>query len=240
MRCLLIRATGHTQVLDFSIFSLFRTKLRNALNERILAPTGSLRNDIYTLCELIHNAYKESVTYSNIINGFRACGVWYAVRRRAIPEVIKITDISNIESYGSRQDAFESFLSLRESYKATRNLLRSDGPVLQNGTLNTKGGLLLTSDDVLRHLAEREAAREAAAQVRLEREATAEKRRCEREREAQERVFATDKMERARIAHEKWMSERSGREMQRKISRAGRRATARHSTLRLSRLQLEI
>ena len=113
-----------------SIFSPFKTKLRDALNERILAPSGSVRNDIYTLCELIHNAYKESVTYSNINNGFKACAVWCAVRRRAISEVIKIPDISNTERYGSRQDAFESFLSLCESYRATRNLLRSDGPIL--------------------------------------------------------------------------------------------------------------
>ena len=54
-------------------------------------------------------------------------------------------------------------------------------------------------------------------------------------REAQERVSAMDKMERARIALEKRMSKRGGREMQRKISRAGRRATARHRALRLSR-----
>ena len=40
--------------------------------------------------------------------------------------------------------------------------------MLRNGTLNTKGGLFLTRDDVIRDLAEREAAREAATHVRIE------------------------------------------------------------------------
>lgn len=58
-------------------------------------------------------------------------------------------------------------------------------PVLQNRTLNIEGGLFLTSDEVLKHLVEREAAREAATELRLEKEANAEVRRCERDREAQ-------------------------------------------------------
>ena len=107
--------------------------------------------------------------------------------------------------------------------------------MLQSGSLNTKGGLLLTSDDVLRHLAERQAARETAAQVRIEREAAAEKRQSEREREAQELVSGKDNMKRARIAHEKSKSGRGVREMQRRIFRAGRRAIARRRTLRQSR-----
>ena len=93
MTALPAHSSHWTQVLDFSIFSPFKTKLRNALNAGILASTGLVRNDIYTLCELIHNAYKDCVTYSNIFNCFKACGVWFAVRHRAIPEVIKITDM---------------------------------------------------------------------------------------------------------------------------------------------------
>ena len=55
-----------------------------------------------------------------------------------------------------------------------------DGPVLQHETSNTTGDLLLNTNDVLRQLAEREAAREAAAQVRIEGDAAAEKQREKR------------------------------------------------------------
>lgn len=164
------------------IFYPFNTKMRNALNERILAAEGSVRNDIYIPGGLIDNAYKEQVTYSNIVNGFKACGEFCALRRRALPEVIEITDISKTESHGSRKDAFDSFESLCDSYINTRNLLRSDGPVLQNGTLNTRGGLLLTSNEVFKQLAEREAARAAASQVHKEREVAAEELRSQSER----------------------------------------------------------
>ena len=147
---------------------------------------------IYSQCELIHNVYNESVTYANIVNGFKACGVWCAVRRRAIPEVIKITDITNTDGHATRQEAFSSFVDLCTSYRTSRNLLRSDGPVMQNGTLNTKGGALLTRDDVLKELWEREVARAAAARARVEREAAAVNRRIQREREAEERIWARD------------------------------------------------
>ena len=161
----------------------------------------------------------KSPSLSNIVNGFKACGVWCAARRRAIPEVIKITYITNTDGYATRQEASGSFLDTCTSYRTTRNLLRSDGPVMQNGTLNTKVGALLTSDDVLKELSEREAALAAAAQARVEREAAAEKRRIQREREAEERISARDAAEGARIAHVLWMSERAGREVQRQISR---------------------
>ena len=140
------------------------------------------------------------------MNGFTARGVWCVVRGRGIPEVIKITDTSNTESHESRKDAFDSFVSLWESYRTTRNLLQSDGPVLQNETLNTKGGLLLTSDDVLKQLAEREAARAAASQVRIERKIAGEERRSQREREAWQLKSAKGAIERARTAHEVWMA----------------------------------
>ena len=49
--------TGHrTPVLDFCIFSPFKTYRRNALNERLLTSAGAGRNDVHTLCEFVHNA----------------------------------------------------------------------------------------------------------------------------------------------------------------------------------------
>jgi len=84
--------TSHrTQVLDYSIFSPFKTHLRNALNERTILNAGS--NDVYTLCEMLHTAYKQSVTYSNILNGFNACGIWRSGRGGVDPNVIKLSDL---------------------------------------------------------------------------------------------------------------------------------------------------
>ena len=70
--------TSHrTQGLDYSIFSPFNTYLRNALNDRVLTTAGAIRNDISTLCDLVHDAYKRALAYSNIVSGFSrvGCGV---------------------------------------------------------------------------------------------------------------------------------------------------------------------
>ena len=47
-----------TQTLDYSVFSPFKTYLRNAMNERPIASAAEVRDDIYTLCELLHGAYR--------------------------------------------------------------------------------------------------------------------------------------------------------------------------------------
>lgn len=47
-----------TQVFYYSIFSLFKRYLRNALSDRVVKSAGAIRNDVYTLCDLVHDAYK--------------------------------------------------------------------------------------------------------------------------------------------------------------------------------------
>ena len=106
---------------------------------------------------------------------------------------------------------------------------------MQNATLNTKGGVRLTSHNVLKKSSEREVARAAAARARVEREAAAVNRCIKRDWEAEERIWARDAAEGARIAHVMWMSERGGREMQRQISRGGRKSLSRQSALPLPR-----
>ena len=95
------------------------------MNELSLASAAEVRNDIYTLCELLHAAYRKAVTYTNIVNGFKGCGVWCSIRKTAIPDVICLGDITNREGYESREAAFASFKALVASYASTRNLLRS-------------------------------------------------------------------------------------------------------------------
>ena len=69
----------------------------------------------------------------------------------------------------------------------------------------------------------------------MERDAAAEKRGVEPEREGDERISARDAAGMAPIAHALWMSERDGRDMQRQISRAGRRYLARQRAPRFPR-----
>ena len=108
--------TSHrTQTLDYSVFSPFKIYLRNSLSDRGLVAGSEHRNYISTLCEIIRESYKKSVTYSNIVNGFRAWGVWCAVKQNAVPEVIQARDIVNIDGFSSRDEAFISYKTLVSS-----------------------------------------------------------------------------------------------------------------------------
>ena len=233
--------TSHrTQVLDYSIFSRFKTYLRNALNDRVLATAGSMRNGIYTLCELVHDAFKRALIYSNIVSGFLACGLWCPRRKRPLPEVIKLADITNIGEHPSRDAAFKAFPQLTETFTRCRNLLRSDGPVAENGTLNTKARALLTSQDVLDYLESRARTKATAAAERAARESAALQRRSERDTEADERARARRDAEEARISHMTWMSLRGARARGLLNSRGQRTVIARQRALRTKGIPSQI
>ena len=230
--------TSHrTQTLDYSVFSPFKNYLRNSLNDRGLVAGSQQRNDIYTLCEIIHESYKKSVTNTNIVNGFKAWGVWCTVMQNAVPEVIQARDIVNIGGFGSRDEAFISYKSLVSSYVSTRNMLRTDGPVLVKGSLNTRGGALLTTQSVLNILQQREAGRalDQAERAALQVETAA--RRSLREQQAADRAHSRAEARRAHLSHAVWMTQRSVREMVRQQSRGYRRAIARQRALRLLEIQ---
>ena len=114
-------SSHRTLVLDYAVFSPFKTFLRNRLNQRVYTEGAGSRNDIYTLCELIGEAYKSSVSYCNIVNGFKAVGVWCPVRKGFFPDVSKVRDITNIGSHGSREAAFRSYQELVHSFMESRN-----------------------------------------------------------------------------------------------------------------------
>ena len=83
-------SSHRTQVLDFAFFAPFKTFLRNGHNRRVYSEGAGIRNDIYTLCELIHEACNSSVSYSHIVNYFKAVGIWFPVRKGVVPEVIEV------------------------------------------------------------------------------------------------------------------------------------------------------
>ena len=166
-----------TQVLDYSIFSPFKTYLRNALN---------------------------------------------------------------INAHPSEDAAFKAFQQLTESFTRSRNLLRSDGPVAENGRLNTKAGALLTSQNVLDYLESRAKANATAAAEKAARETAALQRRSERGTEADERARARRDAEEARISHVTWMSLRGARARGLMNSRGQRRVLARQRALRTKGIQSQI
>lgn len=69
-------------------------------------------NDVYTLCDMLTKAYLQAVTYSNIVNGFQACGLWDRFRCAPNPEVIKKTDITNLGQAADQSVAYKKYIDL--------------------------------------------------------------------------------------------------------------------------------
>ena len=212
--------TSHrTETLDNSIFLRFKTYLSDVLNDCSLVTAAEVRNEIYTLCELLHATYKKAVTYNNIVNGFKGCGVWCSIRKTAISDVMCLRDIRNREGYESRKAAFVAFRDLVASYASTANCLRSDGPILDSGTLYTRAGALLTTYDVLESLRKREESRVLEQEQRNALQAEAASRRAAREQEAADRVRLRNEAQRAQHNHTTWHAQRAVREVTRLESR---------------------
>jgi len=89
----------------------------------------------------------------------------------------------------TRKEAYQNFTDLVKDFKSGQSLLRSDGAVLEQGTVSTRSGTFLTSSDVLNAFQEREA-RAQEAEDRARRAVEAQQRRAQREREASIRAAA--------------------------------------------------
>lgn len=202
--------TSHrTQVLDYTVFSPFKTSLRNALNRRAsVSSSGNFRSDVYTLCEIIHSSYRQALTYDNITKGFKSCGIWCQRRKGTVPEVINDKDITNWDGYVDRTAARMNYIDLVQKFKATTDCFRSDGAIIENGTVNTKTGALLSSSQVLGVLKDREVEREKQKTARTERQAAQIIRRAEREASAVMRQV--QRSEQAKREHENavWLQNR--------------------------------
>ena len=91
--------------------------------------------------------------------------------------------------------------------------------MLDSGTLNTRVGALLTTDDVLETLRKREEARALEQEQRNARQAEAASRRAVREQEAADRVRLRNDAQRAQHNHTTWLAQRAVREVTRLESR---------------------
>lgn len=220
--------TSHrTQVLDYTVFSPYKTRFRNLLNKRTVCSDSNVRNDVYSLCEMLHESYKAALTYSNIVNGFRSCGIWCNVKGGVSTDYIKPSDITNIEENSNRAEAFRNFMELVEELDKGKSLLRSDADVMRSGTLNTTTGALLTSDETIAVLQKREDERAEAAAQRQARAIDAVAKREERERLAKAREEARAIAEQERKEHDVWMGRRGERQRLLQNSRKRRREIAR-------------
>lgn len=184
------------------------TYLWNALNERSLVNAAEERKLKFTLCELSHAAYRRSVTYRNILNGFRGCSLWCAMGKTSVPDVIRLGDVMNRQGYDSREAAFAAFKDFVTSYASTRNLIRSDGHILDSGTRNTRAGALLTTDDALETERKREVARALVQEQRNAHQVDAASRLAGRGQEAPDRVRLRTDAQGALHNHTTWLAQR--------------------------------
>ena len=172
--------TSHRlQVLDYTVFSPFKTEFRNGMNRRALIQTEHTRNDVYLVCEMLKVAYYKYVTFRNIVAGFKSCGLWDPTIRGVNHNIIRASDITNVSTNVERKMAFQSFKELVETHLKSVDLLESDTDVMKNGILNTSAGALLTSRSVLNVLAEKNRQKQQAQLEREERVRLAEIRKAE-------------------------------------------------------------
>eukprot|EP00171_Calliarthron_tuberculosum_P005363 IDg5363t1 len=226
--------TSHVlQPLDVGVFAPLKEKFRQQLSTRCVTSRKDARNDIFTVCELLTDAYQQTVTATNIIGGFRRSGLWDQSVRGPNPDRIRAEDFTSSvisESTVSRLPSTRRTVSISDStcppecrierYKQLYNLflsnaeeLCSDGTVVtETGTIKvtTRSGATLTSDNVLTALQaaerkkEQEASRKvAAAEHRVRRKAVAEVRQRAKLAEQQHRQRVRDDAEEAELQQRK-------------------------------------
>lgn len=174
--------TSHrTQVLDYSVFSPFKESLRWQWSMRVQGTQALHANDCYTLCEMVHNAYRKAVTQTNIIDGFHGCGLWSLKGGGVDHNVITESDLTNREENETGTDAYKRYQDLVKDFMKTRDVLQYDGPNFINGHFNSTSGSLCNRADLLEDLERHEEAREAEREAQEQRETEREERRLQRE-----------------------------------------------------------
>lgn len=99
--------------------------------------------------------YCEAVAYKNISTGFQRCDIWCNIITSAYPSIIT-TDSTKCGGYSEKKEEFTSYLDLVDEFKPSRDLFRSNGGILNNGQITTTSGALLTSQQVLTSLEQRD------------------------------------------------------------------------------------
>lgn len=87
--------------------------------------------------------------YNNVLNGFVACDFWCSNVKSVHPKRIRVSNITNIDFFTSREESFESYIYLYKYICKNRHKLVSDGRVYEKGFLNTEKGALLNCNEYL-------------------------------------------------------------------------------------------
>ena len=108
--------------------------------------------DAIDIAEILNSALSDSLTTSNIVNGFRKCGVWDPTSKPASvsPLIYLFTGNDNAE--------MPTLSQIVGSFRASGRILLRDADVEDNGTIRIKTtrGAHLTSNAVLDALKRRE------------------------------------------------------------------------------------
>lgn len=197
--------TSHVlQPLDVGVFSSCKENFRKLLCTRSITSKRNVRNDIFTICELLSKAYHMSVTSSNVMGGFRRSGLWVQEKRGPDPSQIRAEDftssaISNdilegvtatrsrttiMETSSTAHSRVENYQQLCALFLTRAEELCSDGAiVLDSGTIkvSTKSGATLTSDNVIAALQHAEEKKEQERQRKKTAAIEKEKRQAARD-----------------------------------------------------------
>ena len=133
--------TSHVlQPLDVSVFGPFKSRVQAQLH-KLSRHTRCI--DVFGASMCLTTAYNASVTYINILHGFKRTGLW--VRNADGPSAERLTRL--FTEHGRKVTVAEV---MRFFDKSTRGLLFS-ADVVENGTMriNTSTGAVLTCDQFL-------------------------------------------------------------------------------------------
>lgn len=90
------------------------------------------------------------VCEKSVVAVVMAFELWHPVRNMCNASFIPEVDITILDVVKGAQEAFQNFQELVPSYSKTKNLLRADREVRVDGTVVTKAGAYLMSNNVLK------------------------------------------------------------------------------------------
>ena len=149
--CLLAHTSGKTQPLDVGVYGPFRSRLHDEVHTAEQCGYGS-EFDQFDLLHMITRAYAASFTKTNILSSFRKSGLWpfdgsalLGVPHPATasePDAMITVDQLSAMLYAKRAQAREG------------NCLQ---PIeIRRGFLNTTQGLVVSQEEAMRSIAEKE------------------------------------------------------------------------------------
>lgn len=196
------------QPLDVGFFGPLKEKLEQLLINRSITSKNETRSDIFTISELLRDAYHLTVNSSNSIAGFAKTGIWNSGMRECDPSVIKESKLTSgsvnsntieqlnqtrslVSIFENSQDSsplqrIDNYRKLCELFKSRAKELCSEGLVSESGTIkvSTTSGAMLKSENVINSLEAREKAKRDAEALKVQRQKGREERAAQARRDA--------------------------------------------------------